>query len=70
MFTVISFSCVVGSRSALVLVVPRGGGFVCPQCWFASGVGRSAYAVVLRNGFARSAPRVGRPRPKSGKFTS
>ena len=33
LFAVVSF-VLVGSRSVLVLVVPRGGGFVCPCCWF------------------------------------
>ena len=38
-FAAVSFALVVGSRLALVLVVPRSRGFVCPQCWFAFGVG-------------------------------
>ena len=61
-FAVVSFALVAGLRPALVLVVPCGGDFVCPQC-----VGRSAYVVVsfvhvvgwlvvvLRVGIGRSA---------------
>ena len=49
-FAVVSFALFVCSRSVLVLVVPRGGCFVrpqcsfdCPQCWFVLGAG-----LVLR----------------------
>ena len=38
-FAVVSFALVFGSRSVLVWFVPCGGGYVCPQCWFAFGVG-------------------------------
>jgi len=44
---VVSFALVVGSRSALVLVVPCGGGFVCLQCLFAIGVGFGPSRLVL-----------------------
>ena len=36
---VVSFVLVIGSRAALVLAVPPGGGFVCSCFWFACGVG-------------------------------
>ena len=38
----------VRSRLALVLVVPRSGGFVCPQCWLAFSVGLRSVLLVLR----------------------
>ena len=60
-FAAVSFSHVDGS--ALVLVIPCGGGVVRPQCWSAFGVGfgRPACAVVSFQLFLGSADRVRKP---------
>ena len=54
-FAVVSISLFAGSRSVLLLVAPCGGGFVCPLCWFAFGVGsgpsRLAFVLVACGGF-------------------
>jgi len=71
----VSFVHIFGSRLAFVLVVPRGGGFVCPHFWFAFavGIGRSVGRWFR---FVRSlVPRVVLVDPveiwpKSGKFAS